>query len=255
MRMRARVFIISIATLLFVILAGATAVPDALAENRSDARRDAHDGHGGYDVRSHDGKLQLQIDALRLQLTAAKASGAWADAALQKQINALKAQLAAMGTPSSGGSLLNVFDGGQKSVGPVFGLDSENIPWVLMTARDTGAQSYTFALKVFRGQLAGANVLFSGPNCTGTAFLEPLAVTQGVYFGPNAISLGGVDYVHGGTVYAAPAGAAVIQVNLGSKAMDDGSCFSGLIGFPGSYVVAATPVTFTTAFTPPYSVR
>src|SRR5213592_4983682 len=139
MRMRARVVIISIATLLFVILAGATAVPDALAENRSDARRDAHDGHGGDDGRSHDGKLQQQIDALR-------------------------AQLAAMGTPSSGGSLLNVFDGGQKSVGPVFGLDSENIPWVLMTARDTGAQSYTFALKVFRGQLAGANVLFSGPN-------------------------------------------------------------------------------------------
>ena len=187
MRMRARVVIISIATLLFVILAGATAVPDALAENRSDARRDAHDGHGGYDGRLHEGKLQLQIDALRAQLAAAKASGAWADAALQKQIDALKAQLAAMGTPSSGGSLLNVFDGGQKSVGPVVGLDSENIPWVLMTARDTGAQSYTFALKVFRGQLAGANVLFSGPNCTGTAFLEPLAVTQGVYFGPNAI--------------------------------------------------------------------
>src|SRR5213593_2007391 len=133
MRMRARVVIISIATLLFVILAGATAIPDALAENRSDARRDAHDGHGGDDGRSHDGKLQLQIDALRVQLAAAKASGAWADAALQKQIDALKAQLAAMGTPSSGGSLLNVFDG-QKSVGPVFGLDSENIPWVLMTA-------------------------------------------------------------------------------------------------------------------------
>lgn len=60
MRMRARVVIISIATLLFVILAGATAVPDVLAENRSDARRDAHDGHGGYDERVHEGKRQLQ---------------------------------------------------------------------------------------------------------------------------------------------------------------------------------------------------
>ena len=115
MRMRARIFIISIATLLFVILTGATAVPDALAENRNDSRRDGYDGR---DARHQGGKLQQEIDALKLKLAAA-------------------------------------------------------------------------------------------------------------------------------------AGAAVIQVDLGSKAMDDGSCFTGLIGFPGSHVVAATAV----AFTPPYSVR
>jgi len=55
MRMRARIFIISIATLLFVILTGATAVPDALAENRNDSRRDGYDGR---DARHQGGKLQ-----------------------------------------------------------------------------------------------------------------------------------------------------------------------------------------------------
>jgi hypothetical protein len=135
------------------------------------------------------------------------------------------------------------------------GIDTENIPWVLLTARDASAQSYTVALKVFRGQLAGGNIMFSGPNCTGTAFIEPIAVSQGVYFGPNAVALAGVDYLHGGSVYAAPAGAAVVHVDLGSRVMDDGPCFTGLIGFPGSHVVAATPVTFSAAFTPPYSVR
>ncbi len=258
MRMRARVWEISIATLLFVILAGATAV---LAENRNDSRRDAHDARDVNDARHQGGKLQQQIDALKAQLAAAKASSASADAALQQQINWLTTKLTALANQvaPSGGSSLSVFDANGNKVGQVIGVDSDNVPWVLTTAHDASGQNYTFALKVFRGQLGGGTVSFSSSDCDrvvrSTKFIEPLAVSQGVYFGSSAISIAGVDYFHGGAVYAAPAGAPVTQVDLGSKAMPDGSCFLGSIGFPGSDVVPATPVTFSTTFAPPFEVR
>jgi len=76
-----------------------------------------------------------------------------------------------------------------------------------------------------------------------------------VYFGPSAISIAGVDTLHGGVVYAAAAGAAVMEVDLSSRLLDSGSCFTSEFGPSGSVVVPAVPVTFSTAFTPPYTVR
>ena len=264
MRMRARVWSISIGALLFVFLTAATAVPAARADSRNDSRHDSrdprHDPRDSDEGRHKLTKLRQEVDALKVQLAAARASSSAADAALQQQItmlatslNTLEARLTA--TSPSGRSSTSVFDGNAKNVGEVIGVDDDNIPWVLTTAHDANAQSYTFALKVFPGQLTGGNILFAGADCTGAAYLEPLAVFRGVYFGPSAISIAGVDYVHGGVVYASAAGAAVTQVDLASRALESGSCFTGPFGLPGSYVVPAAPVTFSTPFTPPYTVR
>ena len=165
----------------------------------------------------------------------------------------LASKLATLEGSPAGRPTTSVFDGKDRSVGEVIGVDGDNIPSVVVTSHDASAQSYTFALKVFPGQLAGGHILFAGPDCTGTAY-QPLAVFRGVYFGPSAISIAGVDSLHGGVVYAA-AGAAVMQVDLSSRLLDSGSCFNGPFGLPSSVVVPAVPVTFSTAFTPPYAVR
>jgi len=114
----------------------------------------------------------------------------------------LASKLATLEGSPAGRPTTSVFDGKDRSVGEVIGVDDDNIPWVVVTAHDASAQSYTFALKVFPGLLSGGHILFSGPDCTGTAYLEPLAVFRGVYFGPSAISIAGVDSLHGGVVYA-----------------------------------------------------
>jgi len=167
----------------------------------------------------------------------------------------LASKLATLEGSPAGRPTTSVFDGKDRSVGEVIGVDDDNIPWVVVTAHDASAQSYTFALKVFPGLLSGGHILFSGPDCTGTAYLEPLAALRGVYFGPSAISIAGVDTLHGGVVYAAAAGAAVMEVDLSSRLLDSGSCFTSEFGPSGSVVVPAVPVTFSTAFTPPYTVR
>jgi hypothetical protein len=240
--------------LLSVFVIVTAAIPVARSENRNDSRPDSHDSrHDSHEARHGLAQFQQEIDALKAQLTATKASSWSADAALQQQITDLANQLAGLRTSPSGGSSISVFDGSGNNVGEVIGVDSDNIPWVVVTAHDANAQSYTFALQVFRGQLTGGSVLFTTADCSGTAaYIEPLAVLRGVSFESSAISIAGVDHASG-VVYAAAAGAAVTPANFSSRRMDDGSCFAA--PFLSSFVVPATPVTFSTTFTPPYTAR